>query len=203
MQVLEQLFDSPIKVKLLKLFLRNPEKIFQIREAAKRIQFDTRSVRQQIEGLYSIRFLRRRKVNKKRGKKKTKTPVLKPGIYFGVNPNFEFYNELSTLVLKSSPTSKKKMLRDIKKLGRIKLALISGVFLNTDHSRIDLLIIGDDINQKRLKTFLFDLESEVGKEISYSLMNTKEFKYRYHMFDRFLRDILEKPHEKLINKLGI
>jgi len=49
---------------------------------------------------------------------------------------------------------------------------------------------------------LAELESEVGKEIQYAFMETKEFEYRYQMFDRFVRDIFEKPHEKLINKLG-
>jgi hypothetical protein len=45
------------------------------------------------------------------------------------------------------------------------------------------------------------MESEVGKEIEYAAMNTKEFDYRFHMFDRFVRDILEKPNEKLLNRI--
>jgi len=34
-------------------------------------------------------------------------------------------------------------------------------------------------------------------------MSSKEFHYRYQMFDRFVHDILEKPNEKLVNKLRI
>lgn len=209
-QILEQLFDSLVKVKLLKLFLRNPEKAFQIKEAARRTHSDIRLARKQIKALAEVGFLKYKTIKKKSGKKRNKKSkssklrdkenILKPGIYYSIDPRFEFFDELSSLVLKSSPASKEKMLKNIKKLGRIKLALIAGVFLNTDNSRTDLLIVGD-VSRRKLEKFLSNLEAEVGKEIVYSMMNAKEFDYRYHMFDRFIRDILEKPHEKLINRL--
>lgn len=218
-QILEQLFDSPVKVKLLKLFLRNLEKVFQIKEAARRTHSDIRLVRRQIKALTEIGFLKYKTVRKRSGhahrqagkksnkKNKVSKPegkenILKPGIYYSIEPRFEFFDELSGLVLKSSPASKERMLKNIKNLGRIKLALIAGVFLNTNNSRTDLLIVGD-VNRRKLEKFLSNLEAEVGKEIVYSVMNTKEFDYRYHMFDRFIRDILEKPGEKLINKLKL
>ena len=149
----------------------------------------------QVKGLASIGLLlaKRVKINKKK--------EIIGGLYFSVNPNFDFYSELQSLVLKSSPTSKEKMLRRLMKIGRIRLALIGGVFLNTANSRVDLFLVGDDISRKKLMTFLADMEAEVGKEIEYAAMETKEFDYRFHMFDRFVRDILEKPHEKLLNKL--
>ena len=82
------------------------------------------------------------------------------------------------------------------------MALISRVLLNSELGRVDLFLVGDDFRERRLQKFLAELESEVGKEIQYAFMETKEFEYRYQMFDRFVRDIFEKPHEKLINKLG-
>jgi len=83
------------------------------------------------------------------------------------------------------------------------LLVLGGIFLNTDNSRLDLFIVGDGIKQPKVNSFLKNLESEVGKEIGFAVMNTKEFYYRYHMFDRFVHDILEKPNEKLINKLRL
>ena len=77
--------------------------------------------------------------------------------YF-VNSDFDFYNELKTLVLKSSPTSKEKLLKRLKVLGRVRLAIISGVFINSDNSRVDLLVVGDSIKNKKLSSFLKDLE---------------------------------------------
>jgi len=149
----------------------------------------------QVKGLESINFLKLKKV-KANSKKQ-----IEGGLYYAVNPKFDFYYELQSLILKSSPTSKDKILAKILKLGRIKMALISGVFLNTENSRVDLFLVGDDINERKLKKFLGDMEAEVGREIAYAALTSKEFDYRFHMFDRFVRDILEKPHEKMINKV--
>lgn len=188
-EILEQLFDSPVKVKLLKLFLRNPEESFGLGEIVKRTRADKLSCRRQVAKLDEIKFLKSRF---KSGKK-----------IYSLNTGFDFYHELKTLVLKSSPASKNKILQRLKNIGRVKLALLSGIFVDLGNSRADLLIVGDGIKNKGLGNFLKDLESEVGREIDYVVLTTADFKYRYDMFDRFIRDILEKPHEKLINKLKI
>jgi len=194
-QILEQLFDSPVKVKLLKLFLRNPNRFFPIADIVRKTQSSRKSIVRQIKGLENIKFLRFKKV-KANSKKQ-----VQGGIYYAVNQKFDFYAELQSLILKSSPTSKENILSNLVKVGRIRLALISGVFLNLEGSRIDLFLVGDDINERKLKQFLSEVEAEVGKEIEYVAMETKDFEYRFHMFDRFVRDMLEKPHEKLINKI--
>ena len=188
-EILEQLFDSPIKVRLLKLFLRNPEDAFVLKNIAKRIRGDSVSCRKQVRKLESIKFVN----SKVKGGKKI----------YSVNTSFDFYNELKTLVLKSSPASKKKILKRLRSLGKINLAILSGVFVSAENTRADLLIVGDNIKRQKLSSFLRDLEAEVGKEIDYVVLSTKDFKYRYAMFDRFIRDVLEKPHDKLINRLKI
>jgi len=188
-EILEQLFDSLVKVRLLKLFLRNPNNAFELSEIAKRIKSDLSICRRQINKLESINFINGRIKKKKKN--------------YSVNQDFDFYNELRTLVLKSSPASKKKILRRLKDLGKINLAILSGIFIDADNARVDLLVVGDSIKQKKLSNFLKDLEAEIGKEVDYVVLSTKDFKYRHDMFDRFIRDVLEKPHEKLINKLKI
>lgn len=188
-EILEQLFDSPVKVRLLKLFLRNKASSFTCQEAAKRIRGNSSVCQSQIRKLESIKFISSRI---KKGKK-----------YYSINQDFTFYNELKTLVLKSSPASRGKILKRLRGLGRINLVVLSGIFVDADNARIDILIVGDGIKNKNLSSFLKDLEAEVGKEIDYVVLSTEDFKYRYDMFDRFIRDVLEKPHDKLINKLKI
>jgi len=129
--------------------------------------------------------------------------------FYSLNPQFEFAEELRALLLKPSPQEKRVIGRKISALGRIKLAIVSGIFLNTEDSALDsdsvadLFIVGDDINKRKLTFFLQSLEAEVGKEIKFGIMDQEEFDYRYKMFDRFVRVLLEGPHEKIINKLGI
>jgi len=130
-------------------------------------------------------------------------------VLYTVNSDFEFFKELRELILKSSPAEKNKMIRRITGLGRVKLAVASGILINSKNpndnieSGVDLFIVGDDINKSRLSSFLRSLEAEVGKEIRFGIMEKDEFEYRYGMFDRFVRVLLENPHEKLINKMGL
>jgi hypothetical protein len=191
-EILEYLFDSPVKLKILKLFFRHPEEAFELKEVIKRTKANSSACSAQIKKLESIKLLK----NRLRKNRKV----------YAINSDFDFYPELKTLVLKSSPASKEKILKRLKSLSQIKLVVLSGVFTNTENSRVDLLIVGDRIDSdknKKLSNFFKELESEVGREIDYVVLSTKDFKYRYGMFDRFIRDILEKPHEKLINRLRI
>ena len=191
--VLDNLFGSRIRVKILKLLFRNYPGDFLAGELATRIQETYPATKQEIEALIKLRLI-----------KKTKTAKIK----YSLNPNFEFFEELKALILKASPAEKNKMVSKILKLGRIKLALVSGVFLNgngvvNDNSVADLFIVGDEINKDKLRKFLRALEAEVGREVKLSIMDKEEFDYRHGMFDRFVRVLLEGPHEKIINKLGL
>lgn len=123
-------------------------------------------------------------------------------LYFA-NKEFPLFPELRALILKIAPANRNVLAKKITGLGRVKLALIAGVFINSETSRADMLIIGDNIKKGRLNSFVAWLESEIGKELNYVVLSGEEFKYRMNMYDRFLRDILDEPHEKIINKLGL
>src|SRR3989344_4971106 len=166
---LDALFDSPVRVRILKLFLYNPDESFGPQDISKKIDFKLVQVNRNLDDLANIGFLTRKG---SKGKK-----------IFKANRGFEFYEELKELLAKTSPASKNKMLNRIKSLGRIKLALLAGVFINSDTSRADLLIVGDNVKPAKFNNFIKDLEAEVGKEIKYALMTTKEFYYRYGMYD--------------------
>ncbi len=199
-QVLENLFDSPIKVRMLKLFLRNPEQWFRAEDVSARTKSNLKVVQAQIFGLVTIGLLKAREVKGRKNQRKDK-PV--PGEYYIVNPAFDFYEELKTLVLKSSPASKDMILEKLKKLGRLKVVVLGGIFLNTDNKRADIFIVGDRIRKAPLDAFLTHVEAEVGKEIDYVVMDAKEFNYRLSMFDKFVMDFFDRPHEVLIDKLGV
>jgi len=145
----------------------------------------------------------KRKIGRgKRTKIKITIKSKKAKVYFA-NKHFTLFTELQNLVTKSSVASKKEITNKIRTLGNVKLALVSGVFTNNENARTDLLIVGDRIKPGKINSFLSKIESDIGKSIHYTLMDTSEFKYRMDMYDRFLRDILEFPHEKLINKVNI
>jgi hypothetical protein len=144
-----------------------------------------------------------------RTRKPLRRPIFKSATQkpvYALDTNFEFFYELRDLILKSSPAEKDKMIERLNKVGRVKLAITSGIFINKeslDPLITDLLIVGDDVDRRKLRAFLKATEAEVGKEIKFTVMDKDEFQYRLAMFDRFIRVLLESPHEKLINRLGI
>ncbi|OGZ58416.1 MAG: hypothetical protein A3F94_01330 [Candidatus Spechtbacteria bacterium RIFCSPLOWO2_12_FULL_38_22] len=190
-QILEKLFDSPTKLRLLKLFLRNPGKKFSLKDIREKTLLKTAQINKELKKLEDIKIIQIRKQRGKRDK------------LFQLNMGFIFIKELQNLILKSSPTDQDKMTQKLRGLGGIKLAVLSGVFIRHDNEdvRADLLLVGDRVNDKRLAGFMKNLEAEAGTEIDYAVFDNEEFQYRQKMFDRFLRDILEKPHKKLINKI--
>lgn len=186
---LDALFDSPIRVRLLKLFLFSSDENFENKTIAKILNVNPALVKKHLKKLLEIRFIISKKINNKQ--------------IFKINDSFAFYGELKELAAKANPVSKEKLLERLKKLGSVKLVLLSGMFLNLDNAQADLLVVGDKIKASKFNKFLKDLEAEAGKEINYALMTVEEFRYRHGMYDRFIRDLLDFKHEKLINKLRI
>ena len=203
-QILEKLFESVPKARILRLLIRNQEERFRFDEIASRSQVRARIARSELKklmrlGLINLETERVESPMKRRGRVRFK----KVSVYV-VNTGFIAFRELRDLIAKASIAPRKKFFRQLNGLGRVKLAVLSGIFVNNgENSRTDLLVVGDNLNKRRLAAFLANTESELGKSVQYTLMDTDEFKYRMDMYDRFLRDILEYPHEKLINKLNL
>ncbi len=204
--LLEKLFESVSKVRVLRLFMQNPEHIFTFPELVKRANLNSQVAKKELQKLIKISLVELKIVRIKPErvlKKGKKTVQAKKTKAYCVNPEFGLIDELHNLVTKSSVTSRSKLSQRIKKIGNVKLAIIAGIFLNKNDTRADLLLVCDNIKKGMLENFLHQTESELGKHLRYTVMDTKEFKYRLDMYDRFLRDVLEYPHEKLINRLNI
>ena len=125
-----------------------------------------------------------------------------PKTVYQINHTLPFFNELRNLILKIAPPSFPALEKNLKRIGRIKLAVVTGTFLNLNDTRVDILVVGDDIEPKRFNDFIKKLESNIGLELRYVVLGTEEFLYRYNMLDRFVHDILEYPHKKLINRVN-
>ena len=110
---------------------------------------------------------------------------------------------MKDLILKSTISSKVELVERVRKIGNVKLLVLAGVFKGSDSAQADLLVVGDKINQRKFSAFLKDLEAEVGKELNCALMTSKEFNYRYDMYDRFVRDLISEDSDVLINKLNL
>lgn len=186
-EILENLFGSRSKTRLLRFFLQNPEQEYGLGEIAKRNMLKSTITRSELENLRKIKFVNRRT---KQGKNS-----------YILNQNFVFYPELKNLVSKDNIYPQSKSLSKVKDIGNIKLAVISGAFINYHKSKADMIIVGDGISRAKLKNLMSNLEAEIGKEVDFALMSSEEFKYRLNMLDKFILEFLEGPHEEVINKI--
>lgn len=190
-RILETLFNSRARVRLLRFFFRNYLQSFTLKELVNRLQEDQKTLKKEIEKFFQIGLLKRDK---------------KSHLNLVLNGDFQFIQELRDLILKSPPAAREEIAERLNKIGRIKLAVVAGYFLdreNPQNAPTDLLLVSDYLDRRKFSSFLKYLEAETGGEIRFVVMEKDEFNYRLSMFDRFVRVLLEGPHEKLINKLGI
>lgn len=192
MEALSKLFGSEAKVKIMRLFLFNPETVFDTGEISERAKVEPPKVRREISNLEKMGLVKRRVSNKK-----------KNGHGFVLETQFPYLLQLQNFLINIEPLQPKEIIRKVSKVGNIKLIIIAGVFLQEPESRADLVIVGDAVKKSNLENLMKTLEAEIGKELRYVYFTTEDFKYRISMFDKLIRDILDYPHKKILNKIGI
>jgi hypothetical protein len=204
-RILEKLFASPMLIRVVRFFYLNPNVIFLREEIKERIGRNSSQLRKTISILTRIGFLKQRFISTasskkiKRGAKMKKRDRKKEG--FLLNRAFPLFQELKDLVLSPSPISKPELVRALKRLGRIRLLLLSGVFIRKEDQRVDLFVVADGVKSYLFERLMRRVEAEIGKELNYALMTSRDFTYRFNLSDRFIREIFDAPHEILINKL--
>lgn len=201
--ILAKLFASTDRVKVIRLFLLNSEDVFLPKEISIRAKISPQSTRRELNLLSSIDFIHRVKTTIEipvKGSSKTKKKKIEG---WSLNFFFPLLTPLKNLVLDTTPLSRAEFLGKIKKSGTIKLVILSGIFIQRENSRVDVLIVGDKMKKNLLEKTLRETEAEVGKELIYAIFDTNDFVYRLNICDKFIRDILDYPHEKLLNKLNV
>lgn len=198
--MIEQLFGSKTRVKLLQLFYSNPNRSFYVREITRKIDEQINSVRRELANLLSIGIIASDNTDNR--------------LYYEVNQSFDLYEPLSAifgqptaagkaLSNKSKPASDKSVAeRDkIKTLGNVTAAFYTGQFTRDESSGIDFLVVGD-VNQHALQKFIKELEAQEGKEVRYTLMTAEEFEYRRQVKDKFITTALASKKQVLVDKSG-
>jgi hypothetical protein len=205
MNILETIFGSTAKVKIIKLFLFNPEKTFDPNEVADRTKVSRASARKEIYNLEKIGFVRSKLVSKEFYRQKNREAVSfkKKVNGWTLDSKFPYIEELESFLTNVNPFRHKDIIDKISRTCKIQLLVVSGIFIKDPDSRVDLLVVGDNVKQGLLESVIRTIESEIGKEVRYAVFETREFTYRMSMFDRLIRDILDYPHEKIINKLNL
>ncbi|MEI6843271.1 MAG: winged helix-turn-helix domain-containing protein [bacterium] len=191
METLAKLFGSETKVKIMRLFLFNPDHTFSTSDIADRVKASVGQVRKEVALLEKAGLVKPKNLNHGTQKKG-----------YTVDSHFTYMAPLQNFLINVEPLQPKEIIKRIGKLGSIKLIVTSGVFIQEPESRVDMLIVGDHVKKSSLEHTVKTLESEIGKELRYAYFTTEDFQYRLSMCDKLTRDILDFPHKKILNKLG-
>lgn len=204
--MIEQLFGSKTRVKLLQLFYSNPNRSFYVREITRKIDEQINSVRRELANLLNVGIIVSDNTNNR--------------LYYEVNQDYEFYAPLQAIFGKGvvtaparpAPSKGKKAAAAIddttpeqerlKALGHLEIVLYTGQFTRDESSGIDMLIVGD-VNQNAVQKYVSELEVQENKDIRYTVMSMTEFNYRRQIKDRFISAVLEAKKQVLVDAQNI
>jgi len=171
------------KLKLLKFFLRNKNESFPINIIAEKTKIQPNELRKELKNAVKNGILEENKSDKSLEYK-----IL----------SIEEITILESIIFKLSDTFFDDLASKINGLGPVTLCVVMGAFLQRTHDKVDLLLVVDNLNEKRFEFLLDAIESELGKEITYVILTKEEFEYRRNMFDKFVLSILEDLRNRIL-----
>jgi hypothetical protein len=198
MDILAKLLGGIPRVKIMRLFLLNPEAGFELSDITDRCRISGAHSRKAVAQLSAMDFVQKRSMVKEVVHGRTGKVHKKRVQGWFLDPTFPYINELRQLLVEGEFFKRSDIARRFKPAGRIQLLVVSGIFIQDSESRLDLLIVGDNLKKNFIQKTVSVLESELGKELSYAVFETADFKYRISMYDKLLRDVFDFPHEPLI-----
>lgn len=203
--MIEQLFGSKTRVKLLQLFYSNPNRSFYVREITRKIDEQINSVRRELANLLNVGIIVSDNTNNR--------------LYYEVNQSYEYYDAFQTIFGQGGvkPLSGAAKSTDglaaaavlpveeddnLKAIGRLELLIYSGQFTRDEASGVDILVVGE-INPNALQKHVSDLEAQENKALRYVVMTPDEFTYRRQINDRFITTLLDSKKQIVIDRIGI
>ena len=193
--MIDSLFGSKTRVKLLHLFLNNPEKSFYVREITRMIDEQINSVRRELANMVSVGIVQQDAIDNK--------------LYYSVNEDYPYIKPLAAIFSDKSTEGGTGAASSVSwkdSLGRmrgLRLAIISGKLVAGSSSSVDLLLVGDDMSAVTIKNLVKKIEKDRKIEINYAVISYDDFYYRMSVKDRFIMDIVRNKHSVLVDTENI
>jgi hypothetical protein len=195
--MIDALFGSKTRVKLLHLFLNHPGQSFYVREITRLIDEQINSVRRELANMLEVGVITSDTSDNK--------------LYYEVNQRYEFYLALRAIFAnepidapKPSATQdapNEQYAEIIKEISpsALRLAIVAGVLVRGSSSPLDLLLVGN-LPAAKVKNAIQMIEKLEGREINYSVLPYDEFYYRMSIRDRFIVEVINGKHSVIIDK---
>jgi Fe2+ or Zn2+ uptake regulation protein len=185
--MIDALFGSKTRVKLLHLFLNNPGKSFYVREITRLIDEQINSVRRELSNMSTIGII------------STTSDKEDNKLYYEVNQRYEHYVALRAIFADQPPKTTRSVKQTddwqpiVVQLHGLRIAIAAGVLVQDSASKVDLLLVGS-MSSTKVKSALKSVERLEGRELTYSVLTYDEFYYRLSVRDKFITEILNSNH---------
>jgi hypothetical protein len=192
--MIDALFGSKTRVKLLHLFLNNPGKAFYVREITRLIDEQINSVRRELSNMLNVGIITSDTAENK--------------LYYTVNQRYDYYVPFRAIFAdeKIEAASQLSIAHDweagLKALPGMRLIIAAGVLVKGSGSPVDLLLVGETPEAK-VKAAIKDVETSEGRELNYSILSYDEFYYRLSVRDKFITEVLKGKHSVVLDAENI
>ncbi len=194
--MIDKLFGSKTRVKLLHLFMNHPGQSFYVREITRLIEEQINSVRRELSNMLEVGIITSDNSDNK--------------LYYQVNQRYEFYTALRAIFAgepvtaeqvgpKNSDGVNEQHVSIINEIPSLRLALFSGVLVKGSMSPVDVLLVGN-VSTPKVKSAMAMIEKLEGREINYTVLPYDEFYYRLSVRDKFITEVLAGKHSVAIDK---
>jgi len=184
--MIDALFGSKTRVKLLHLFLNNPGRAFYVREITRKIDEQINSVRRELANMLSIGIIKSENSNNR--------------LYYEVSQDYVYYDALRAIFADAGLNSDVVGITDandwskrLKPLGDVRVVVFAGKLVHGSAADLDVLLVGN-INKTQAKKFIKELEEEENKSLNYTVMEYEDFYYRLSIKDKFITTLTNDKH---------
>jgi len=204
MDTLSTIFGSEARVRIMRLFLFNPEIIFDIEMISNKSKVSKNVAKKEVIILEKAKLIQKKSffriIQKKKGKKVVNKKLKIHG--YNLNQDFAYITALKQLLIKTKTLEGGEIVKRLGRAGKLKLVIVAGVFTQDKDSRVDIFVVGNNIKKNTLSNVIKSIEAELGKELIYAYFETQDYQYRLGMYDKLIRDVLDYPHQVLLDKIS-
>lgn len=183
----EDIITSKTRIKVLNSYLASPTEMYHVREVVRRVKEEINAVRRELIHLEKKGILKKEpRANR---------------VYYFLNENYPFYDDLLRIYVKSSGLGAD-IIKNRVKLGKIKYAMLTGAFAKDRKAeganmQVDILVVGTVVLPE-LNLLIKTAEEVKKREINYTVMSEEEFDFRKKRRDPFIAQVVSGSRIMLI-----
>ena len=202
MEHLSKLLGSPARVKLLRFFLFNPETPVDRDTVVTSARVTPDTASKELAALSRAGVITRRTFYREVTRPGSRTPKKRKTLGYVLDVKYPYLVQLTAFMRNTLAVSEAEIRNRLRGVGTVKLIVLAGFLINQERGALDLLIVGDRINETELRNVIRGLEAECGKEIRYAILPTEDYQYRKRVRDRLVREVMDFEHKEILNRLS-